>query len=701
MDLTDQYNDVIAAINGRSNWESKVSSYYTARFDGIPRTRKPYNNAPDVHYPLIDTVIDKLKPFYAQQLYGDLVIASFVAEQAQMARDQVSSAEQWFDYKMRQCSNFESEIINAVDMMLHYGICPIKVYWDEAEGRLAFEAIDPMYVIVPQGTDRKPEWLVHVKVMSRSAYESNPLYTQGNDFINQIVGRGTNQGQTSTKEQVQAQREGLTFASEKSKVVLWEIYTPTANGIRVDTIAPVMGGEGVVREPFELPYKNAAGDKTIMPFVCLRNESTTKGWYSSRGVAEILLAHELSLSKSCNSKLQFLDFFGHPVYKNDGLAPINASSFQASPGRILPQGVEPVQAPSAPIDFEEEMQFVRALAEDRIQIPDLAAGQHLSGRRGAKGEITATQVNAVIGLSNQSNDLRSRLFRQQLGEIYNQAFYLSKQNAGDELSYINDGGVTALPNELLNKRYTIHPSGSADSWNKAYKIQDATMTYQLLLGKPNVNQDELLNYFLETKDPRLAKRLFMDSGMTAAIEDEKQAMELLLMEKGHSAVVKPNDRDAVHLTNMGQWLQAKMAGGEQIPPQTAKLVFDHAQGHAMAAKQKQDKEALGLVKQMGPAMQLLQGIMSQGGMGTPEAGAQGSQVAAQPNGQKESISINYKDAPDSIKRQMEIAAGFHPAVGELGPDEKKLAVDAITKTHSTVATAHVAANRPAPKPSGK
>lgn len=655
-----QYDDILSAINSRSPWEQKMSSYYTLRYDGIRRTAKPYKNAPDVHYPLVDSVIDKLKPFYAQQMFGDLVVATFVGLD-NAPRDQVAQAEQWFDYKIRQCSNFEREMMNGIDMMLHYGLCPVKIYWDEDSECVAFEAIDPMYVIVPKSTkNRNPDWLVHVRQFSRASYEAQKNFNQDKEFVDRIVGgamSSNTSGSISQKEQSEAQREGLTYASDKDRIIVWEIYSKNKDKWQVETIAPQIGIDGEVRKKFNLPYTNAKNDRTVCPFVVLRNEDTTTGWYTPRGIAEILMSHELSLCKSWNSKLQFLDFFGHPTYRNDGLAPINAQDFQAAPGRILPQGVVPNVSTGAPMDFEQEMSFVRALAEDRIQIPDLGGSQHLNGAPGMAGEVTATQVNAVMSLSNQSNDLRARLFRLQLAEIFSQGWELLKDNAGDGTDFITDGIVSQLPPELLEKEYSIHPSGSADSWNKAYKIQDATMTYQLLLGKPNVNQDELLQYFLETKDPRLSKRLFLDTGMGSMLEGEKQASELLLMEAGFPAVVKPADKDAIHLQNMGEWLQMKMQKQMPITPDTAALVMKHAMSHAQQASQKQDDKAMAIVKSMGPAMQMLQGIVAQGGQ--PGQQQPGSVPGQQP---KESISINYKDAPPSVQRQMEQAAGFQPAL---------------------------------------
>ena len=680
------FDQIQDAINDRSSWETKMSSYYDMRFEGIRRAFKPYKNAPDVHYALVDTVIEKLKPFYAQQLYADQVIATFIAQDP-VPRDMVTLVEQWFDYKIKQCSNFERAIMNGIDMMLHYGFCPFKIYWDEVKNDLGFEAVDPMYIIVPKNTDVDcdPDWLVHVKIMSRAQYMADKTYkNKAKDFVDQIVGRGSNpSGTTVQKEQSQAQREGLNFSTDRNRIVVWESFTKTDKGWQVDTIAPVKGYDTPLRATFML-----ASEYLSAPFVCLRNESTTKGWYSPRGITEILFTHEMSLNKSWNTKLQFLDFFGHPVYKNSGLAPINSESFKASPGRILPQGVEPVTPTSAPIDFNEEMQFVRALAEDRIQIPDLSAGEHLSGRKGQKGEVTATQVNAVVALSNQSNDLRARLFRMQLADIYNQAWSILKKRAAKDSSFVAEGQYLSMPLDLKELSYSIHPSGSADSWNKAYRVQDATMTYQMLFGKPNVNQDELLKYLLEAKDPRLTKKLYQDTGFGNQLQAEKQANELLLMDNGYPPVVKPDDNDAIHLQEIPQWTQMKMAKGQHIEPGTAKLVMDHITQHGQQAAKKQDKAGMMAMRQIGPTTNILQAIMAQGGIQTPEAGMNGQagMQGGAGSGTIPSQSINYKDAPDSIKRQMEVREGYQPAIGQTTPNQEKLMTDVATKTHATIAS---------------
>ena len=276
------------------------------------------------------------------------------------------------------------------------------------------------------------------------------------------------------------------------------------------------------------------------------------------------------LCKNWNSQLQHLDYHGQPTYSNDSLTPGNTRNIDTSPGAILPQGIKPNVNPDAPIDFEKQMQFVRALAEARIAVPDLGSSEHLAGPQA--GNKTATQVRAVIGLSSQSNDLRSRMFRSQMAKVYRQAWSLLCQYAGDQLQYIYDSESIGLPPEALQDSYTITPSGSADSWDVSQRMQEAMTTYQMLFGKPNVNQDELLKWMLENgKYPRLVKRLFQDTQQQSSLQGEKQANELGTMLNGYPIQVKPDDNPGVHIQTGDGFIQRRMQTGEPITPELTQL----------------------------------------------------------------------------------------------------------------------------------
>ena len=53
-------------LSDRSKWEERQDIWYKMRNHGLRRTRMPFPKAADLHYPLIDTVIEKITPFYLQ-----------------------------------------------------------------------------------------------------------------------------------------------------------------------------------------------------------------------------------------------------------------------------------------------------------------------------------------------------------------------------------------------------------------------------------------------------------------------------------------------------------------------------------------------------------------------------------------------------------------------------------------------------------
>ena len=46
---------------------------------GLQRIAAPYPGAADLHFPLIDSLVERLKPFYYQQLYGKDQFATFTS----------------------------------------------------------------------------------------------------------------------------------------------------------------------------------------------------------------------------------------------------------------------------------------------------------------------------------------------------------------------------------------------------------------------------------------------------------------------------------------------------------------------------------------------------------------------------------------------------------------------------------------------
>ena len=79
------YDSIISDINSRERWEARQGLWYQMRNDGLARKQKPWPNAADMHFPLVDTTINKLKPGFFQQAMGLNVLATFVPMRSQLA----------------------------------------------------------------------------------------------------------------------------------------------------------------------------------------------------------------------------------------------------------------------------------------------------------------------------------------------------------------------------------------------------------------------------------------------------------------------------------------------------------------------------------------------------------------------------------------------------------------------------------------
>jgi hypothetical protein len=607
------YDEVIEAIENRTDYETKIDGLYRMRHRKIGRASKPYLGAPDMRYGLADEMIEKVKPMYVSLLFTEEHLTTFVSVRRQDSGLSMA-VEEWFDYNLKNRSNFQKQIFIAIDKHLEGGKTILKVFWNVRRKRLCFYECNPLTIIVPDYTEelQESDWLIHAMPVSEAQYKRNPHFKQDQDFIDRIKGEGGSgmEGYDALK-QSKAWKDGLTF-SKDNQIIVWECYKRASQdadaGWVIETISPIAGCEEPIRNSFSLPY-----DHGMLPFFELNAEIIDKGFYSSRGITEITATHEQSLNKTWNSKLQYLDFHGQPTYKQDGSNPLpNAANYRSAPGGVLPPGLDVVVSPPAPIEFDQEMQFTRALAEARTRVPDLSASKHLSGKEGSSG-VTATAINAIVGESSQGNDLRARTFRLELSEGYMLAYLTLRQFCKEELSYLKDKEAREVSPEALHDEYLIHPSGSPDSWNKAAQLQRRLALFQILVNSPYINKGELVKWLLEAEESTLITRLFQDPGIAGEQQSEQQAAECILMIFGRSVMINEPDDHKAHLIEIGHFVERRINMREQITPELARLLLDHGAQHTNAMAQQKNPEAAAVTAQLHQVIQILGQIAQSGG----------------------------------------------------------------------------------------
>jgi len=571
-------------LNTRMEWEKRQDLFYKMRNHGLRRKNKPHPGCSDMHFPLIDNTIRKMLPFYFAQFATMNKVATFVAgpQVDEQLRIKTSDVETWFDYQIKEETNIEDQLIVLIDYMLQTGHGIMKNRWDIEDNAVAFDAIDPLYIIVPNYTKRleTADRLTEVMQMSLLEYKSNTSFNQDPDVISRIQ-RNTLDTEFE-KEDSMYDREGIT-RGHKHQIIIWNVYERQKDGTyKVSYFSPV-DPDMPIRESFTLPYTHGQ-----LPYVDFLHEKKEKRYYDSRGIAELLAVYEMSATKMWNNKLDAMSYYNNPIYTVDGQPGGNMSNLSLRPGQIFPNNLRRVDSGAPAISWDEEIQRTQVVAEDTAQVPDFGMGNKYSGISGKSGgNRTATEVNAISQMVNTGVDLKSRLFRRSLTKLYKQCWSLYQQFSPEAKQIFVGDQMVEIPEEVMAQDYQIAPSGAPDSWDKDRKYQKALNRYQILTGNPYTNQGELTKDLMEADEVGLSQSLYVDPNEVAASEAEDEAIEIgALLLQGHPAIVKATDNHPVRINVLATKIMS-MNQNQEAPtnPQAIQMIMQHMEEHFLAFAQ--------------------------------------------------------------------------------------------------------------------
>lgn len=591
---------VTQALQDRETWEERQRVFYALRRDGLRRRNKPFKGAADLNLPIADNAVEKLKPYYINGIFGRQQLASFTPLRRQLGEASAQAAE-CLDWKLRKESNYPRQTAHLIDLALVCGRGILKVRWDAELKRLAFDAIDPLFFVMPKGASEidEADFFCHIKQLTVAEYQRDGRYTQDEELIRRI--RGGDHQVEFTKTSEKEHREGLTYSKDEDQIVLWEVYEKVKDGWRVRTYAPT-AKETPVREPFLLGYKWQG--RPWQPFVSLTCEITDKGWYAPRGVVEKVAPYQTYGTKIWNSKADWLEYCGKPLFTQDVNtgAGTNKENVRLAPGEVLPPGMTPAAVPEPPFALDNEIAGVRQLAEESAGSPDFGIQSAEAGEDSRKSR-TATEWNYLGSFAGQGIQYKAWISALTEGEIYWRAWALLVQFNGEELAWVAAGERKVLQKQAVHDQYLIEPDSQPDAWDKAKRMQRAVGRWQMFRGDPDIDQIELKRSVLEADDPRLVKKLLIGQGIRAGQEMEDEAIEITILEKGWPAVVEPGEDHALRIKVLAGYLQMKtlrwQQGLEQPDPMAIQRLQEHLAQHVLYLKEQNPAAARQFIAAIG------------------------------------------------------------------------------------------------------
>lgn len=597
MTRTALVSDIHDDLRRRTSWETKQGDLYKARFRGLRRSSPPWPNASDINWPLIDGIVEKLKPHYLQQLYANELLASFVpaVPDADVLK-RCNQAAAWFDFELKQNSNLERSILHTIDAQLMLGRPAMKVIW--SGDKLDFTTIAPDKLIVPDHTEDidEADRVVHVMTFSVARYRlmAEDGWLQGDELIESITGSGTGDAQSTGGESVNTaslRRTGITEGDD-GEIVAWEVWERKRDCWCRSTFSPL-------RPDVDLRPEVEHDLEEGHPFVDFPNEITQPNWYSPRGIGEIVLPFQAQLTKLLNEKNDAMTLSNRPMFRaeRDGAD----SNFRMRPGQILPVGISPVPMPSPPIQFDIHINLMRQVAEALVGTPDFGMAREGDMRKAR----TATEMEQIASMNAQSGDLRMRVFRMSLGRLYRKAWAVLSKFAKGARKYWREEMVEEVGADVVSSKYTVKPSGSADGVTRQRLWQKAVARLQMFGQDPFIDQGELRKSVLESDDAGLVRRLYRDPGMAQATQAEDQGVEIGVMRIGLPATVTSADDHAVHIRTLLQYVAQQQQTGQPPTPLEMQQIQTHLAAHVQALHQTDPamaRQAMDAIETLGASM---------------------------------------------------------------------------------------------------
>jgi hypothetical protein len=585
------YDAIVDDIRNRSDYEKRLTNYEQQRFCKNVRSA-PYPGATRMVWPLIDTIVEKLKPYYYQQIFAVELLASFFSKRNQPAGFSQATA-QWFDFWVRVKSNFKYSAGLVIDSMLNLGKGIVKTFWSEQRHNVRFDFVHPYYLIVPQWTEelQDADHVTQVIQMSKERYlriAAERGMPTDEALVRQMSGTPQDALGSKDRAQAQATRQGITWSEQPDIIVLWDIYERTDSGeIQVRTMCPLLPDE-VIREVFRLPF----GRHRTYPFTSFDRELIDKSFHSSRGAASILSVWQNYLSRLINGKSDYIDFCNRPLLSTaDQL--INTSNIRFEPGQIIASPLTAVQFPEPPISFEAEVAQIRGIAEQRMAMPDfgLASPSAPSGVNRTATELE--QQGSVLG---GAMEMATRIFRESLTEVYRQAWTILLEYKKQDLEFFYRGQYFNLSPNAVHDQYELEPNGSADGYSREREIMKMLNIRQVMAGAPWIKLADVDRRILELTNPALVRELYTPPADVQGDQIEEQADEISnILVAGYTPQISATDNHLIHWKAIQAFYQHTLQSGQNLRPDSDLAIRAHARAHAEAL-QKSDPDSFAQIK---------------------------------------------------------------------------------------------------------
>ena len=563
------------ALKDRRKYEQKLARFHHQRFclDRPNVNNYPYPKASNFRYPLSDTLIDQKKPFLFEVIFSSENLAFFKGMIEQNVPFGMKCAN-YFDFIVKEKTDFEEVIQYALDAYLQDGETWIKTTWDVDLEVPVVRKVDNLFIITPSKTKdhHKGPWMAEVLQMSKREFKKRYGKLPGFDaLVSEIEDSNADEdADEGDRDETEYEREGISCSKADKYFVVYEYHYQAGDSRRFRTISPDKP-EFDFQDDIDYHHEWCIKNRRFM-YEHGKRELINENLHSSRGYPEVVREGEQLMSGIVRSQHNALAIYGSPPLVAPNGLPANTQNINWSPTAIIPFDIKPMQLGEPPFSWQQELNNQRGIWERRAQTIDstVGAGNTQDSPR-TKYEIQTLNAKSTVGVKLEAGN-----FKRFLRMIYRQMWALVVQYKPKSLVYYMGDDLVNLPPEALNNEYLITPSGSAEAVDKESMGNKALSLYREFKDSPYANQSELAKNVFEWAYPGQVNRFHANPQQRQEQQAKKTASDIsAIISTGAAMVPDPNDDFYTAAKTGIQITQQIDQRGQQLPPDVGPKIANY------------------------------------------------------------------------------------------------------------------------------
>lgn len=603
------YELIDKSLLDRKDFEQKIAKFNFQRYgrDRAKVNNKPWPNASNYRRKKADEVIEQKKAFFSQLIHQSQFVANFKAL-IPINEQYAQLAEAYFDYIVKETTDFEREAIYCLDSGLESGFGYMQVLWDEEKQVPIFKKIDSLYIILPSKSLHIEDcpWIVNVIQMGKD--EAKEKYGKLPNF-DQLLARSLSSDSTPPKndsgdlENDRYERKGIN-ASTSNRFVVWEIHYQDPNQPkklkRMRTICPD-DKNFKFDDDSSYPYTKEDGSQEYM-IKQFRREWTSPDIYSSRGVPEICWEEEIMLTSLARLKHNHMSFSVNPGFRSPGgLTTTSTNNIPFGPGYVLPGDLEPIQFPAPPVTLDQETQNIEAVVDRRLNTSS-ASVQPNTIYSGGEGNKTAREVSYKASLQTLAVNYETMSWKKFIRECLRYAWELMIQpdHRNESLKFYMQNTLQELPPESLNGNYNIVLSWSVDNINKEFNIGQSRQLWMdsMQMQNPQLVQNTW-NAYADQAAPGQGEKFHVNPEALQADMMETISGEIgKMLATGFPVRPKENIDHYMAVAQTIQFIQNETQRGTPVPQDRLQLLNQYIVAHREMLKKSNPEQYQQLMQQL-------------------------------------------------------------------------------------------------------